>query len=121
MSASTLPHFVVPPPGPNARRILERDAAVCSASYARPYPFVMERGEGACVWDPDGNRYLDFAAGIAVCSTGHSHPDVVAALGAQASRFLHMSGANFCNEPMVRTAEMIAELDPVGGGPGGTR
>src|SRR5689334_14416914 len=61
-------------PGPKARALLARDAEVTSPSYPRDYPFVMSHGRGAEVWDVDGNRFLDFAAGIAVCSTGHSHP-----------------------------------------------
>ena len=66
--------IIVTPPGPKAKEILERDSQVLSPSYARDYPFVMERGQGAQVWDVDGNRYVDFCAGIAVNSTGHCHP-----------------------------------------------
>ena len=108
------PHIATPLPGPRARAVIERDAAVCSPSYTRPYPFVMERGEGAMVVDVDGNRFLDFAAGIAVCSTGHGHPRVLAAMQDQASRFLHMSSADFYYEPIVALAERIARLTPVG-------
>ena len=64
-------------PGPKARALVERDQAVISPSYPRGYPFVMDHGLGSEVWDVDGNRFLDFAAGIAVTSTGHSHPKVV--------------------------------------------
>lgn len=115
------PCMLVPPPGPKARAIIDRDARFCSPSYTRPYPFVMARGEGAIAIDVDGNRFLDFAAGIAVCSTGHSHPEVVAAITDQASRFLHMSSADFYYEPIVELAEMIAALAPVGGLPGRSR
>ena len=73
-------HIKTELPGPNAQAILARDAAVTSPSYPRVYPFVMDHGRGAEVWDVDGNRFLDFAAGIAVCSTGHSHPQVVQAI-----------------------------------------
>ena len=72
------PRILTELPGPKARALIERDAAVVSPSYPRDYPFVMAHGRGAEVWDVDGNRFLDFAAGIAVCSTGHSHPEVVA-------------------------------------------
>ena len=77
------PHLLTPLPGPKAKALLDRDRPVASPSYPRDYPFVMDHGRGAQVWDVDGNRFLDFAAGIAVCSTGHCHPQVVAAaLGA---------------------------------------
>jgi 4-aminobutyrate aminotransferase len=75
-----MPHIRTELPGPRARALLERDALVVSPSYPRDYPFVMSHGRGAEVWDVDGNRFLDFAAGIAVCSTGHSHPRVVEAI-----------------------------------------
>jgi 4-aminobutyrate aminotransferase len=100
-------------PGPNARAILARDAAVTSPSYPRDYPFVMDRGRGAEVWDVDGNRFLDFAAGIAVCSTGHSHPRVVQAIKDAADRFLHIS-SDYWHEGQVRLGERINELDPLG-------
>ena len=82
-------------PGPKAKAIIERDGKVVSPSYTRGYPFVMARGTGAVVEDVDGNLFLDCAAGIAVNSTGHSHPDVVAAIIDQAQKFLHMSGTDF--------------------------
>lgn len=64
-------------PGPKAEALIQRDAAVISPSYARAYPFVMDHGKGSYLWDVDGNQFLDFMAGIAVNSTGHSHPRVV--------------------------------------------
>lgn len=103
-------------PGPKAKAIIERDAAFVSPSYTRPYPFVMARGEGAIVEDVDGNRFLDCTAGIAVTSTGHSHPDVVRAIVDQAQRYLHMSGTDFCYEPQVRLAEEMAAIVPIDGG-----
>ncbi|MFI4982366.1 MAG: aspartate aminotransferase family protein, partial [Nevskiales bacterium] len=63
-------------PGPKARALIARDAAVVSTSYPRDYPFEMAHGRGVVAWDVDGIRFLDFAAGIAVCSTGLSHPMV---------------------------------------------
>jgi 4-aminobutyrate aminotransferase len=107
------PHITTPLPGPNARAIVERDRAAVSPSYTRAYPFVMARGEGAVVEDVDGNRFLDCAAGIAVASTGHSHPAVVAAVTRQAARFLHMSGTDFYYEAQVRLAEEIGAVVPV--------
>src|SRR5262245_10442913 len=100
-----VPDLKTPLPGPNAKAIIDRDAAVVSPSYTRSYPFVMARGEGAVVEDVDGNRFLDCAAGIAVNSTGHSHPAVVAAIVEQAGKFLHMSGTDFYYEPQVRLGE----------------
>jgi 4-aminobutyrate aminotransferase len=102
-------------PGPKARALIERDRKFVSPSYTRDYPFVIARGEGAVVEDVDGNRFLDCAAGIAVNSTGVSHPDVVAAIVAQAQKFIHMSGTDFYYEPQVRLAEALAALVPIPG------
>jgi 4-aminobutyrate aminotransferase len=99
-------------PGPRAKALIERDGAVVSPSYTRSYPFVMARGIGATVEDVDGNVFLDCAAGIAVNSTGHSHPDVVAAIVEQAGKFLHMSGTDFYYEPQVRLAEEMNAIAP---------
>ncbi len=101
-----------PLPGPRAQRIIDRDNQVLSPSYTRGYPLVIERGEGAMVIDVDGNRFLDFNAGIAVCSTGHAHPDVVRSVQEQAAKFLHMSGTDFYYENMVQLAEKLAALAP---------
>src|SRR6185295_4951703 len=94
-SQMALPDIKGPLPGPNAKAIIDRDTAVVSPSYTRSYPFVMARGQDAAVEDVDGNVFLDCAAGIAVNSTGHSHPAVVAAIVEQAGKFLHMSGTDF--------------------------
>jgi 4-aminobutyrate aminotransferase len=105
-------HIKTPLPGPKARALIARDAQVVSPSYPRDYPFVMSHGRGAEVWDVDGNRFLDFAAGIAVCSTGHSHPRVVQAIQSAAERFLHIS-SDFWHEGQVRLAERLNELAPM--------
>jgi 4-aminobutyrate aminotransferase len=102
-------------PGPKAKAIIDRDRRFVSPSYTRDYPFVIARGEGAVVEDVDGNRFLDCAAGIAVNSTGVSHPDVVAAIVAQAQKFIHMSGTDFYYEPQVRLAEDLASIVPIEG------
>src|SRR5579863_4083195 len=99
-------------PGPKARALIERDRLVTSPSYPRDYPFVMSQGRGAEVWDVDGNRFLDFAAGIAVCSTGHAHPQVVQAIKGAADEFLHIS-SDYWHERMTRLAERIEELHPM--------
>ena len=109
-----VPHIKVPPPGPRARAIVERDGAVVSPSYPRCVPFVMARGDGAVVEDVDGNVYLDFCAGIAVAATGHSHPAVVRAITEQASRFLHIS-TDYYHEPQVALGEMLEKIAPIGG------
>ncbi|PJF25997.1 MAG: aspartate aminotransferase family protein, partial [Phototrophicales bacterium] len=82
-------------PGPVAQTIIERDNATMSGSMTPRYPFVMARGEGAHVWDVDGNEYIDFAAGIAVNSTGHCHPRVVGAIVEQAQKFIHIAGTDY--------------------------
>jgi 4-aminobutyrate aminotransferase len=110
-----LPHLVTALPGPRATAVIERDARVLSPSYTRCYPLVAERGEGAIIEDVDGNRFLDFNAGIAVTSTGHCHPKVVAAIEQQSNRLIHMSGTDFYYENMVQLAEKLASIAPGGG------
>src|SRR5262245_26768544 len=110
------PSITTPLPGPRAKAIIERDKAVVSPSYTRGYPLVIARGEGATVEDVDGNIFLDCAAGIAVNSTGHSHPEVVRAITEQAQKFLHMSGTDFYYEPQVRLGEELAAIVPIAGG-----
>jgi 4-aminobutyrate aminotransferase len=102
-------------PGPKAKAIIDRDSRSVSPSYTRDYPFVIARGDGAIVEDVDGNRFIDCAAGIAVNSTGVSHPDVVAAITEQAQKFIHMSGTDFYYEPQVRLAETLASIVPIEG------
>jgi 4-aminobutyrate aminotransferase len=101
-------------PGPKAQAIIERDKKVISKSYPRGYPFVMSHGEGTQVWDVDGNRFLDFAAGIAVASTGHSHPKVVKAIQDQAEQFIHIS-SDFYHETWVQLGEKLNEIMPFEG------
>lgn len=109
-----LPHILTPLPGPRARAVIERDQAVISPSYTRGYPLVASRGEGAMVEDVDGNRFLDFNAGIAVAATGHCHPQVVEAIERQSRQLIHMSGTDFYYENMVELAEKLAALAPGG-------
>lgn len=103
-----LPKLVTALPGPKARAIVERDAKFMSPSFTRDYPLVAKRGFGAIVEDPDGNTFLDFAAGIAVCSTGHCHPQVVKAIQDQAAELIHMSGTDFYYESLPYLAEKLA-------------
>ena len=109
------PKLVCPPPGPKARAVIERDARTMSQNYRKDYPLVVDHAIGPVVVDADGNRYLDFAAGIAVASTGHCHPDVVAAVQRQAERLLHLCATDFYNEDVVTLAEGLARRAP---GPG---
>jgi 4-aminobutyrate aminotransferase len=107
------PHIKTELPGPKARALIARDALVVSPSYPRDYPFAMSHGRGCEVWDVDGNRFLDFAAGIAVCSTGHAHPTVVAAIREASEKFLHIS-SDYWHEYQVRLGEKINALSPFG-------
>jgi 4-aminobutyrate aminotransferase len=107
-----LPRLLTALPGPNAKRVVEQDAKYVSPSYTRDYPLVAKRGHGAMVEDVDGNTFLDFAAGIAVCATGHCHPEVVAAIQKQAAELIHMSGTDFYYENMPRLAEKLASIAP---------
>lgn len=98
-------------PGPKAKALIARDQTVISPSYPRGYPFVMDHGKGTEVWDVDGNRFLDFAAGIAVASTGHSHPSVVKAIQEQAEKFIHIS-SDFYHEKWIQLSEKLDEISP---------
>lgn len=107
-----LPRLLTQLPGPKAKKIVERDAEFVSPSYTRDYPLVVKGGHGATVEDVDGNTFLDFAAGIAVCSTGHCHPKVVEAIQKQAAELIHMSGTDFYYESMPRLAERLGATVP---------
>ena len=103
-------------PGPRATELIERDRRAMSPSFTRAYPFVMDKGEGCWVTDVDGNVFLDFTSGIAVTTTGHSHPEVVEAIARQARRFLHMSGTDFYYQVEIELAERLTEAIMPGGG-----
>jgi 4-aminobutyrate aminotransferase len=109
-----LPKLVTELPGPKAREIIESDRRYISPSYTRSYPLVAKSASGAIVEDVDGNRFLDFNAGIAVCSTGHCHPDVVRAIQKQAAQLIHMSGTDFYYEQMPQLARKLESLIPGG-------
>lgn len=106
------PWIETPLPGPQAKAIIERDERCCSPSYTRDYPLVVRRAVGSVVEDMDGNRFLDFAAGIAVCATGHCHPKVVAAIEEQARSLLHICGCDFYIPAMTDLMERLASLAP---------
>src|ERR1700751_1163326 len=106
------PRLVTALPGPKAQAIVEPDAKFMSPSFTRYYPLVAKSGRGAMVEDVDGNVFLDFAAGIAVCSTGHCHPKVVGAIQKQAAELIHMSGTDFYYESLPHLAERLAKTVP---------
>lgn len=112
MSISTAPHLVTQLPGPQAQSLVTLSDHTVSPSLPRVYPLAVERAQGVVVEDVDGNRFLDFAAGIAVCSTGHCHPRVVRAIQEQAARLLHICGADFYDQTYVNLADRLTRLAP---------
>jgi 4-aminobutyrate aminotransferase len=117
MTTKTLagPRIKTALPGPNAKRVLAGDDKYISPSYTRSYPLVAKSGRGIVVTDVDGNEFFDFSAGIAVTSTGHCHPDVVAAIQKQAGELIHMSGTDFYYESMITLAERLSKIAPMPG------
>jgi 4-aminobutyrate aminotransferase len=112
MNDRDYPRIIVPPPGPKAQQIVAQDSEWTSTCYIKEYPLVVARGRGVMVEDVDGNRYLDFMAGIAVSSTGYGHPQVIAAVKEAADRFLHICGSDFYYEGMATLCERLARLAP---------
>jgi 4-aminobutyrate aminotransferase len=106
------PHVATALPGPRGKAIIERDRNSTATCYLKEYPLVVSRGRGAMVEDVDGNRFLDFMAGIAVAATGHSHPTVVAAIQDAAAKFLHICGGDFYYESFAALPERLAKLAP---------
>ncbi|MHB8302315.1 MAG: acetyl ornithine aminotransferase family protein [Acidobacteriaceae bacterium] len=104
-----------PLPGPKSKAVVEADGKWISPSYTRSYPMVAKRGRGVRIEDVDGNEFLDLAAGIAVCSTGHCHPEVVKAIQNQAAELIHISGTDFYYESMVQLAEKLSSIAPMPG------
>ena len=115
MHAKFGPKLKGPVPGPKAKAAVEADGRLISPSYTRSYPLVVKRGRGCRVEDVDGNEFLDFAAGIAVTSTGHCHPEVVEAIQKQAAELIHISGTDFYNEPLTQLAEKLSAIAPMRG------
>jgi len=110
-----VPHIVTELPGPKARAHVAFDETWTSPSLPRAYPIVPVRGEGLTVEDIDGNLFLDFAAGIAVNSTGHSHPKVVAAIQEQAAELIHFSASDFYLPIYPEVCRRLAEIAPIAG------
>jgi 4-aminobutyrate aminotransferase len=112
MAKTNFPHLITNLPGPQARALIEKNEAAVSPSLPHAYPLAVKRGEGCMVEDLDGNRFLDCAAGIAVCSTGHCHPTVVQAIQEQAAFLLHICGADFFEPQYINLAERLSRLAP---------
>src|SRR5262245_7887627 len=108
----TVPYLHTALPGPKAQALLQRDEQYMSPSYTRIYPLVCARGSGAVIEDVDGNRFLDFTAGIAVTAAGHCHPHVTAAIQDQAAKLIHMSGTDFYYAPQIDLAQRLTEVAP---------
>ena len=112
MKEEFTPSIVTELPGPEARKVLEKDQKFVSQSYTRVYPLVVKKAKGVWVEDVDSNRFLDFTSGIAVCNTGHCHPRVVEAIRRQAEQLIHMSGSDFYYEAQSNLAAKLAEITP---------
>ena len=112
MIDAKLPLLRTPLPGPNAKEVIARDAQFVSPSYTRGYPLVAKRGRGAMIEDVDGNLFLDFAAGIAVVSTGHCHPRVVEAIQKQAAELIHISCTDFYYQGIAELAQRLSDVAP---------
>jgi 4-aminobutyrate aminotransferase len=111
-ATAAAPRILTELPGPRGRALIARDQAVASPSLTRAYPLVADSGSGYFVTDVDGNRFLDFAAGIAVASTGHSHPAVVAAIREQADRLIHIAATDFYEPRYIEFMERLAAIAP---------
>jgi 4-aminobutyrate aminotransferase len=112
LKTAKLPKLVTDLPGPKAKEIVDQDAKYISPSYTRPYPLVIKRAKGAMIEDVDGNIFLDFNAGVAVCSTGHSHPHVVEAIKKQVDEFIHICAADYYYPQLPALAEKLSRLAP---------
>ena len=112
MSEMSIPHLVTPVPGPQARAAVSRSKSAVTPSLPHAYPLAVKRAQGVMVEDVDGNRFLDCAAGIAVCSTGHCHPRVTQAIQEQAARLVHICGADFYDPMYIALAERLGKLAP---------
>ena len=112
MKPRKYPDIRVFPPGPRAQAIIARDRAWLSRSCPKEYPLVIAGGDAAMVEDVDGNRYIDFMAGIAVSATGYNHPKIAAAIANQAGQFLHICGSDFYYDALASLAERLARIAP---------
>jgi 4-aminobutyrate aminotransferase len=112
VTAYKLPTIKTTLPGPKAQEVLDKDAKYISPSYTRSYPLVMQRGYGAIIEDVDGNTFLDFNAGVAVCALGHAHPEIAEVIAKQAQEFTHISGTDYYYPHLTALAEKLNEITP---------
>lgn len=112
LTVTKLPEIKTSLPGPKAKEILKRDQEYISPSYTRSYPLVMKRGQGALIEDVDGNIFLDFNAGVAVCALGHAHPEIAEVIAQQAREFVHISGTDYYYPHQTELAEKLNEITP---------
>jgi 4-aminobutyrate aminotransferase len=112
LKTTTLPEIKTALPGPRATEILARDAKYISPSYTRSYPLVAQRGCGAIIEDVDGNRFLDFNAGVAVAALGHAHPEIAQVIAQQAREFVHISGTDYYYPHQTALAEKLVQVTP---------
>ena len=112
IAETKLPEIKTALPGPKAKRLLEKDEKFMSPSYTRSYPLVVERGYGAMLEDVDGNVFLDFNAGVAVCALGHAHPEIAEVIAHQATMFTHISGTDYYYPHQTELAEKLIEITP---------
>ncbi len=110
------PKIMTKLPGPKSKKLISKDERHVSGSYTRMYPAVIDHGQGAYLWDVDGNCYIDFHTGIGVCSTGNCHPEVVEAIKKQAEKAIHIPSADFYHQPVGKLAEKLSRIVPGKGG-----
>lgn len=112
LTVTKLPEIKTALPGPKAKEMLERDQKYISPSYTRSYPLVMKRGSGALIEDVDGNIFLDFNAGVAVCALGHGHPEIAEVIARQSREFIHISGTDYYYPHQTELAEKLNQVTP---------
>jgi 4-aminobutyrate aminotransferase len=112
MRKKSYPQIITSLPGPKAGKLIKKDDKFVSKSHTKEYPLVVKRARGAIVEDVDGNKFLDFTSGVAVCGTGHCHPEVVRVIRKQAKELLHMTGADFYNPLQIQLAEKLSNISP---------
>jgi len=112
MNLVSHPQIRLTPPGPKAKKILAQSRRYIASCIPWAYPLVAERGHGMVIEDADGNRYLDFNAGVGVCNTGHCHPEIVKVIKDQSERLLHMIGTDFYHRYQADMAEELTRITP---------
>ena len=112
ITETKLPEIKTALPGPKTKRLLEKDERFISPSYTRSYPLMVERGYGAMLEDVDGNLFLDFNAGVAVCALGHAHPEIAEVISQQAKKFTHISGTDYYYPHQTELAEKLSQITP---------